>query len=117
VPLHWSRLIARRYNQAALIGNALARLTDAESVPDLLVRHRRTPSQGHLSRAERHRNVAGAFSVRPSRLARLRGRRVVLVDDVLTTGATVDACAAVLRRAGAASVDVLALARVVRPEP
>lgn len=117
VPLHWSRLVARRYNQAALIGNALARLAAKESVPDLLVRHKRTPSQGHLSRAERLRNVAGAFSVRPARLPRLKGRRIVLVDDVLTTGATVNACAGVLRRAGAASVDVLALARVVRPEP
>lgn len=117
VPLHWSRMLARRYNQAALLTNALARLTDAPSVPDLLIRRRRTPSQGRLSRSERFRNVAGAFSVRPARLPLVRGRRVVLVDDVLTTGATVGACAAVLRRAGAASIDVVSLARVVRPEP
>jgi ComF family protein len=116
VPLHWSRLMARRYNQAALLGNALARLAGAPSVPDLLIRRRRTLSQGRLSRSERLRNVAGAFAVNRARLALVRGRRIVLVDDVLTTGATVSACAAVLRRAGAASVEVLALARVVRPE-
>lgn len=117
VPLHWSRLMARRYNQAALLGNALAKLAGASAVPDLLIRRRRTPSQGRLSRSERLRNVAGAFAVRRARLPLVRGRRIVLVDDVLTTGATVSACAAVLRRAGAASVEVLALARVVRPEP
>lgn len=117
VPLHWSRLLARRYNQAALLANGLAELAGKRSVPDLLMRRRRTPSQGRLSRAERLRNVAGAFAVRPSRLSEVRGRRIVLVDDVLTTGATVGACAAVLRRAGAASIDVVSLARVVRPEP
>lgn len=116
VPLHWSRLLARRYNQAALLGLGLAKLTGKSVVPDLLVRRRPTPSQARLSRSERLRNVAGAFAVRPSRLAAARGRRIVLVDDVLTTGATVSACAKTLRRAGAVSVDVLTLARVVRPE-
>lgn len=117
VPLHWSRLLMRRYNQAALLANGLADLAGKRSVPDLLIRRRRTPSQGKLSRAERLRNVTGAFAVRRSHLSEVRGRRILLVDDVLTTGATVGACAAVLRRAGAASVDVLSLARVVRPEP
>lgn len=116
VPLHWTRLLARRYNQAALIGNALARQTGIPVAPDLLIRRRRTPSQGHLSRVERYRNVAGAFAVRPRDRGSARQRRIVLIDDVLTTGATVGACAATLRRAGAASVDVLSLARVVRPE-
>ena len=116
VPLHWSRLLARRYNQAALLALGLAKLSAKQAVPDLLIRRRATPSQGRLSRAERLRNVAGAFAVRPSRLAAARGRRVLLVDDVLTTGATVSACAKALRRAGAASVDVVTLARVIRPE-
>lgn len=116
VPLHWSRLLARRYNQAALLALGLAKLSARQAVPDLLVRRRATPSQGRLSRAERLRNVAGAFAVRPSRLAAARGRRILLVDDVLTTGATVSACAKALRRAGAASVDVVTLARVIRPE-
>lgn len=117
VPLHWSRLLARRYNQAALLANGLAKLTGKRSVPDLLIRRRRTPPQGRLSRSERLRNVAGAFAVRLARETDVRGRRIMLVDDVLTTGATVAACAIALRRAGAASIDVLSLARVIRPEP
>lgn len=116
VPLHWSRLFARRYNQAALLALALARETGLSASPDLLSRRRRTPSQGRLSAAARERNVAGAFALRPRHRDGLAGRRVLLVDDVLTTGATVEACARVLRREGAAAVDVLTLARVVRPQ-
>lgn len=115
VPLHRWRLLARRYNQSALLANQLGRLSQVPVVPDLLQRRRNTPSQGHLSRAGRSRNVAGAFAVHPRHAARVRGRAVVLVDDVLTTGATVAACARVLKRAGARQVDVLTLARVVRP--
>ena len=80
-----------------------------------LRRTRNTPSQGRLSPAARRRNVAGAFRTAPGAAERLGGRRVLLVDDVLTTGATVEACAQALKRAGAAGVDVLTLARVVRP--
>lgn len=116
VPMHWSRLLARRYNQAALLANALGRLSGKPSLPDLLLRRRRTPSQGGLGRAARFRNVAGAFAVRPSRRAAIAGRHVLVIDDVLTTGATVGACAKALRRAGAARVSVLTLARVLRPE-
>jgi len=114
VPLHWRRLLARRYNQAALLAWPLARQAGAQAVPDLLLRRRATPSQGRLSRAERARNVAGAFAVNPRHAALLRGRRLLLVDDVMTTGATVSACARVALRAGAAAVDVLVLARAVR---
>jgi ComF family protein len=116
VPLHWSRLFARRYNQAALLALALARETGLPAVPDLLVRRRRTRSQGRLSAAARERNVTGAFALHPRRSDRVAGRRVLLVDDVLTTGATVEACARLLRREGAAAVEVLTLARVVRPQ-
>ncbi|HEY4136283.1 MAG TPA: ComF family protein [Alphaproteobacteria bacterium] len=117
VPLHWSRLLTRRYNQSALLANALARMSGKPAVPDLLRRRRRTPSQGGLGRAGRFRNVAGAFAMTPRHAAHIQGRQVLLVDDVLTTGATVEACVKALLRAGAAGVSVLALARVLRPEP
>jgi ComF family protein len=115
VPLHRWRLFARRYNQAALLAFAVARCTGVETCPDLLVRRRRTPPQGGLSRDGRWRNVAGAFAVRPHRLPQVEGRRIVLVDDVFTTGATLGECARVLVRAGAARVDALTLARVLTP--
>jgi len=116
VPLHWRRQFTRRYNQAALLAQALARRSGVPLVPDLLRRRRATPSQGHLSAAARARNVAGAFAVNPARAEALAGRRVLLIDDVLTTGATAAACAATLRRGSASGVDVLVLARVARPQ-
>jgi ComF family protein len=115
VPLHWLRLFARRYNQAALLASALGALSGKPAVNDLLLRRRRTPSQGGLGATARRRNVAGAFTVHPRHRVRVADKRVLLVDDVLTTGATATACAGALLRAGAATVDVLTLARVVRP--
>ena len=120
VPLHWTRFWRRRYNQSALLAQAVARgaLTGGRHlpvIPDLLVRRRRTPSQGGLGASARARNVRGAFRLKPKFQARLLGARVLLVDDVFTTGATVEACARVLLRAGAGAVDVLTLARVARP--
>ncbi len=112
VPLHPSRLFARRYNQSALLCASLARTAGLEWSADGLARTRRTRSQGPLSPAERRRNVGGAFAVTPSGGKVVAGRRVVLVDDVLTTGATAEACARALLRAGADGVDVLTLARV-----
>jgi ComF family protein len=116
VPLHRWRLLLRRYNQAGLLAQALGRTVARPVVPDALVRRRRTPSQGGLGRTGRRRNVAGAFAVRASRARLVEGRRVLLVDDVHTTGATLGECARVLRRAGAAAVDVLTLARVTLAE-
>lgn len=115
VPLHRSRLLSRRYNQAAILANALAARSGMEGVPDLLIRRRRTPSQGGLGAAARRRNVAGAFALRPGYRDRVKDRVVLLVDDVMTTGATMEACARPLLRAGAAAVDALALARVIGP--
>ena len=114
VPLHWRRLFTRRYNQAQLLAARVAEHAGVRHVPDLLRRRRWTGSQAGLKAKERRRNVRLAFDVHPRWMGKLDGSRVLLVDDVLTTGATVDACVRVLERAGARHVDVLTLARVVR---
>ncbi len=114
VPLHRWRLLRRRYNQAALLARALSRAHGHACVPDLLQRVRATPAQAQLKAAERARNVAKAFAVNPRHAAKLGHRHVVLIDDVLTTGATVRECADVLLKAGAASVQVLTIARTVK---
>lgn len=116
VPLHPTRLIARRYNQAAEIARPLARLAGLAYGPDVLRRVKATSTQGGRSGPGRRRNVAGAFAVPASRAAMVRGRRVLLVDDVLTTGATTDGCARALLAAGAAGVDVAVVARVRQSE-
>ena len=116
VPLHPLRLWMRRYNQSAELARALGRLTGKPINVAALTRHRRTPSQGMMPSAKaRHRNMQGAFRVSVRHKSAIAGRNTVLVDDVLTTGATVNACARALKRAGAAKVFVLVLARVVRP--
>ena len=114
VPLHYRRLVARRYNQAALIAFALGRRAGLPVCADALARTRPTPSQGRMSRAQRERNVQGGFAVRPQRYTRVAGKRVLLIDDVMTTGATLAACTRPLLKSGAASVDALTLARVTR---
>jgi ComF family protein len=114
VPLHWRRLFSRRYNQALLLARAVARHGTAELAPDLLRRDRWTGSQGKLRAEERRRNVRAAFGLHPRWRETVKGKSVLLIDDVLTTGATVDACTLVLQRAGARHVDVLTLARAVR---
>jgi ComF family protein len=113
VPLHRWRLFMRTYNQAALLANALARLSAKPVLPHTLRRVKSTPMQGGLHRDARRRNVARAFAVSASNA--VEGKRVLLVDDVLTTSATADACARTLLKAGAARVDVLVLARVPTP--
>lgn len=116
VPLHWRRLWGRRYNQSALIAQGLAKLSGKPCDLLLLRRVRSTASQGEMPSAKaRRRNVRGAFRVDSCRDDRIGNRTVLLVDDVFTTGSTVDACARALKRAGAAKVYVLTLARVVRP--
>ena len=112
VPLHRWRLLGRRYNQAAEIARPLARRCGAVYLPDALVRARHTASQGGKSGSGRRRNVAGAFSVPPARARQVEGRRILLIDDVLTTGATAEACAKALLKAGASAVDLAVVARV-----
>jgi len=115
VPLHWQRLVSRRYNQAALLGHRLGKIIDRPVQPHFLERVKATPSQGGLGRRNRFRNMRGAFAVSSKGKAHVKGTHVLLIDDVLTTGATARACAAALKRAGAAKVDLLTLARVVGP--
>ena len=113
VPLHWRRAWARRYNQSGALATVIGRQCGVAVAGHILKRVRPTLQQTGLSRTERAQNVQGAFQVPPARRGEVEGRRVVLVDDVLTSGATVDACARALLRAGAANIDVLVFARVV----
>jgi len=113
VPLHRFRLFMRRYNQAALLALEIERQTGVPAMVDLLQRTRATASQGNFDHRGRWRNVHGVFRV--ARPEAVRGKTVVVVDDVLTTGATVTECARALLVAGARSVDVLALVRVIMP--
>jgi ComF family protein len=113
VPLHRRRLWSRGFNQAALIASSLARGQAIETDPLLLRRTRHTPRLKGMSVSERKRAVQGAFDVRPGR--EVKGRHIILVDDVYTSGSTAAACARLLRRKGAASVELLTWARVVRP--
>ncbi len=115
VPLHRWRIWSRGYNQAALIARALAR-ESGDLALDLVERPKRTPPLRGLGRLARERTVAGAFRLNPAWKDKVKGRRVVLIDDVYTTGATAKGCARILKRAGAKEVNLLCWARVVRDE-
>lgn len=112
VPLHWTRLMKRHFNQASLLGNALSKRTGISIAHDILNRTKATKSQGHLSRDDRLKNVSGKFSVSPKKQDIIKGKVITLIDDVYTSGATVTACAKTLKSAGAKEVYVLTLARV-----
>lgn len=116
VPLHRQRYFLRRYNQSAELARHLCHATGSgHFAPEILIRRRPTASQGGLSRRQRHRNLAGAFAVDGQSRARLKGRQVILIDDVMTTGATLFAAAKCLTAAGSGPVSALVLARVARP--
>ena len=115
VPLHRRRLFSRRYNQASILAQALSRRTRRPALPDVLMRTRPTHALDHRSAEERAVELDGAIAVRASRRGAVAGRSVLLVDDVMTSGATANACAVALLDAGAAAVDVLVAARV--PDP
>jgi ComF family protein len=115
VPLHRRRLFARKYNQAALLARALGRVAGRRVLLDGMVRHRATVSLGDKTARERAVEVADAFAVQDRHAGTVAGRRVLLIDDVMTSGATANACAGALLRSGAAGVDVLVAARV--PDP
>jgi len=113
VPLHWRRLWQRRFNQSSALAHSISKRKGIAVADHALVRARATQPQFGLPRERRAENVQGAFRVPPEKRIEIRGRKVILVDDVLTTGATADACTKALLRAGALRVDVLVLARVV----
>ena len=113
VPLHWRRLWMRRFNQSMLLAKAISYASGVPIAETALKRVKATVQQVGLSKTERAQNVQGAFRVPPESKDAVKGRRLILVDDVLTSGATSDACARALLRAGAANVDVLVFARVV----
>jgi len=115
VPLHWRRQWARRFNQSAMLAAAVSAESGVPIAAGVLTRVRATLQQVRLTRSERASNVQGAFKVPQESKGAVIGRRFVLVDDVLTSGATVDGCARALNRAGAANVDVLIFARVADP--
>jgi ComF family protein len=115
VPLHWRRQWARRFNQSALLADVIAKASGLKVAHRALRRLKATPQQVGLARTERAVNVRGAFGVPKGRRREVEGRRLILVDDVLTSGATLEACTKALERAGAVHVDVLVFARVVAP--
>lgn len=114
VPLHWWRLFRRRYNQAALLAGGMAALAGLDHCPDLLQRRRATGTQDGRSRDGRFANMQGALRVHPGRKARVMGRDILLVDDVMTSGATLSAAAEAVLAAGARRVCVAVLARVAK---
>lgn len=115
VPLHWKRLFCRQYNQATLLSNQITQQTSIPTRTDLVKRHRSTSKQGHQNRKQRYANVRGAFSIPPEKSALFKGKRLTLIDDVFTTGATLTECARILLNGGAKEVRILTLARVITP--
>ncbi|PHS41280.1 MAG: phosphoribosyltransferase [Robiginitomaculum sp.] len=115
VPLHRARLRQRRFNQAALLAREISRITNIPYDTEILMRKKNTPIQGSLSFKARRRNVSGAFDIYGKNKHRLKNKRVVIIDDVYTTGSTLSACAKPLKRAGVAQIDALTFMRVVRP--
>jgi ComF family protein len=113
IPLHWTRLARRRFNQAAALAHAIGAVSAVPVETELLVRVKPTPPQVGLTRRLRAQNIQGAFAVPLERRIEVEGRRIVLADDVMTSGATLNAAARILLRAGAARVDALVFARVV----
>lgn len=114
VPLHWRRRVKRRYNQSLLLGRGAARALELQFCPDLLLRRHQTPVLDGKGRAERFATLDSALTIHPRRAAMVKGRAILLVDDVMTSGATLSAGTEALLRAGAASVCVLTLARAVK---
>lgn len=114
VPLHWLRLVKRRFNQSAILAAETAKLSGNLHWPDALIRTRHTPPQGHKNAKDRHKNVAHAFDINADYQEKIKGKNIILVDDVFTTGATLEECAKTLKSAGAETVNIITVARVVK---
>lgn len=115
VPLHKARLRKRKFNQSAVLARKLSHLSGVLYDCDILLRRKNTVSQGGQTFAGRKKNVTGAFHIPTTYKERVKGKNIILIDDVLTSGATLEACTQVLKRAGAVQVNILTLMRVVRP--
>lgn len=117
VPLHWTRLFTRKFNQAAILAQMLAQKSGKLYVPELLQRRRRTPPQARLTKSQRLKNVQGAFALhKRTKSEDIKDKVILLIDDVMTTGATIRACAKILKKSGAKKVFVLTAARTVLGE-
>ena len=114
VPLHWTRIWSRSFNQSALIGKQLADLSGITFVPYILVRRKRTPSMRGLDIKRRRKAVGSVFALHPKWQGAVQGRKIILIDDVLTTGATSDGCVSVLKRKGVSWVQIFCWARALR---
>lgn len=113
VPLHKFRIIKRKYNQSALLAKNISKLSKKESVLDLLIRTKNNKPQASLDQKLRQKNVAGIFKVKEKYLKKIKGKNILLIDDVKTTGATIESCSKALKKAGVKRVYVLTLARTV----
>lgn len=114
VPLHYWRFVQRRFNQSALLAHALTRKTGIKNLPDALRRSRSTVPQTGLTRKQRESNVKGAFIINPRYADMIKGKNILLIDDVMTTGSTIKQCTKSLLKAGAMQVNVLTLARAIK---
>jgi predicted amidophosphoribosyltransferase len=114
VPLHWMRLVKRRYNPAALLSAGIAKITKLDHCPDLLLRRHNTGSQDGLTRDGRFSNMSDALTAHPRRAKQIEGRHILLVDDVMTSGATLAAAAEACIASGATGISVLVMARVAK---
>ena len=114
VPLHRRRLLTRRYNQSGLLAQKIAQIHKKKYLPDLLLRTKNTSSQGHLSQRARWKNVGAAFQINPKYADDIRDKNIILIDDVYTTGATLEACSRILKKQKVGKINALILARVLK---